>query len=715
MVKKFTPFTMLVFTALFGLAATLAATLVALDQPWLGLRLSVEEQSGLIRIDAVTANGPAASLAPGTLLTGVGGMAIEAGDLVEEPDVAESYPALKRFLDRQGALHAALASPEVTLETGGASAAHQVVTPAPRRPVTSLPLVFWVQIATGLVSMIVGAWVWSLRRGELSAGLLAGAGAGILLAAFPAAIYSSREVALPGALFHALSAINHFGALTFGVAMVALFLVYPRRLVPVRALWILPAVYGAIWIMDTAWIGFPGPAEGYHLPTVILMVGILLGAFLQYRTSRGDPAARAAIRWFALSVGLCAGTFVTVVLMPNLFGMRPTVSQGYAFVLFGMLFLGVAVGVARYRLFELEGWAFSILTYFGAVMLLVLFDAALISFVAMDRPAAFALSLLIVALIYLPFRDWLAKRLMPRRETDREELFGRIVDVALIKDAAREGRWRQVLQDAFQPLRMTAGARSAPTAPVIADDGLALLLPGISDIAPLRLSYAHSGRRLFSPQDRRFAAEICAMLAHAIASRDAHEKGATEERMRIARDMHDNMGAQLLSALHSDVPERKDTLIRETISDLRDIVNNAARGGKSLDEVLADLKVEALERLASADIKLSWQDTCDNREMVLTPNIAHSLRSILREIVSNTIRHSGARTMRMKFALQDRVICLDLSDDGKGLAADRRRSGNGLSNIEARLVALKGTLAFSDAGPGLLVQARFPLYEGELE
>src|SRR5690606_10162774 len=140
--------------------------------------------------------------------------------------------------------------------------------------------------------------------GELSAGLLALAGAGVLVSAFPAAVYSSREIALPDGLFHALSAITHFGALVFGFAMVALFLTYPRRLLPVRALWLLPVVYGTIWAMDTGWIGFPGPAEGYHLPTVTLMIGIMLGAFLQYRASRDDPAARAAIRWFALSVGL---------------------------------------------------------------------------------------------------------------------------------------------------------------------------------------------------------------------------------------------------------------------------------------------------------------------------------------------------------------------------------------------------------------------------
>ena len=715
MTRRLTPFAILVLTAFVGLAAASAALVVALDRHWLGISLSVDARHDLVRIDAVAPDGPVKSLPPGLPLAKIGGIALETGDLVEEPDVAESYAALERFLERQGGFHAALAQPDVTLETGGASAVQIVVTPASRRPVTSLPPVFWVQIVTGLISMMVGAWVWSLRRGELSAGLLALAGAGVLVSAFPAAVYSSREIALPGGLFHALSAINHFGALVFGVAMVALFLTYPRRLVSVRALWLLPVVYGTIWAMDTGWIGFPGPAEGYHLPTVTLMIGIMLGAVLQYRVSRDDPAARAAIRWFALSVGLCAGTFVTVVLMPNLFGMRPSVSQGYAFVLFGMLFLGVAAGVARYRLFELEGWAFSILSYFGAVMLLVLFDAALISFVAMDRPAAFALSLLVVALVYLPCRDWLARQLTPRREIDRKELFGHIVDIALIKDDAQESRWRQVLNDAFRPLQMSGGTSPAPKEPLIVEDGLTLLLPGISGLAPLKLSYAHSGRRLFSSHDRRFAAEICAMLAHAIASRDAHEKGAAEERTRIARDMHDNMGAQLLSALHSGTSERKDMLIRETISDLRDIVNNAARGGKSIEELLADMKVEALERLAAANIRLDWQDACEDGGVTLAPNVAHSLRSVLRELVSNTIRHSGARTMRVRFETRDGMVRLDLRDDGRGLSAGARGGGNGLSNIEARLMALKGTLVFADAGPGLEVRARFPLYGSDAE
>ncbi|MAM09762.1 MAG: histidine kinase [Rhizobiaceae bacterium] len=676
------------------------------------MNFSAETWSAIVQVQSVVPEGPARILPPGAMVASIDDFIPEPGDLVEEPDVAESYKALARFFERQDLLSQILAGDELVITTGGTEAEAFVVTPAASRPISSLPASFWVQILTGLATLLIGAWVWCLRRDDIAARLLALAGLSIPVFAFPAAIYSTRELALSANLFRVLSALNHFGALSFGVAMVALFLVYPYRLVSNRFLWALALVTGIIWILDTVRAVFPGPAEGHHLPSVILMAGIIVSAFLQYYATRKDPVARAAIRWFALSVCLCAGTFVSFVLLPNLFGIRPSVSQGYAFIMFGLLFVGVAIGVARYRLFELESWAFSILSYFGAGVLLLLLDAALISFVALDRPAAFALSLLMVALIYLPCRDWLARRLAPRRRIDRETLFARVVDVAMADDAMQENRWRRILQEAFLPLNI-APAKEAPVEPEIAENGLSLMLPGITGIAPLKLSYPYRGRRLFSPKDRRFAAGICAMLSHAITSRDAREKGATEERMRIARDMHDNMGAQLLSALHSETPERKDTLIRETISDLRDIVNNAARGGKTLDEVLADLKVETLERLAAAGIGVDWRVATEDGTVMLAPNVAHSLRSVLREIVSNAIRHSGARNLRVRFTTQDGLAHLIVSDDGKGLPSTPVRNGNGLSNLEARLLALHGTFALGDAKPGLLVSARFPLCEGQ--
>lgn len=709
MVRKLTPVMLLVCALSLSLLAVTMMTALSLRQHWLGVKFSPDPERGFVIVEAVEPDGPGAELTVGAPVLAIADVALEAGDLVEEPDVAESYIALRRFFSRQSELYGAISKPLVLVQTAGDASASVEIRPASSRPITSLPPVYWVQIATGVFSALIGTWIWSLRRNELSARLLAVAGAGIMIAAFPAAVYSSREIALEADVFRLLSVTNYFGTLIFGIAILALLLVYPQPVAQMRSLWLLPAVFIVIWIIDTAGLGVPGPAYGRHLPAVLLMIGILLAAFLQYRLCVDDPVASAAIRWFGLSVCLCAGSFVAMVLLPNLFGWQASISQGYAFVLFGILFAGVAVGVARYRLFELESWAFSILTYFGAVVTLITVDATLIAVIALDRPAAFALSLILVALVYLPCRDWIAKRLTKRQDIDREDLFSQIVDIAMSGEALRQDRWKETLRRVFNPLQISQAAEGPELEPTIASDGVELVLPAMPDLPALKLSHASMGRRLFTPRDKRFAAEISAMLRHAIHSRNAQETGATQERLRIARDMHDNMGAQLLSALHSETVEKKDTLIRQTISDLRDIVNNAARGGKTLSELLADLKNESAERLAAAGIELVWQEADLDDQIVLSPNAAYSLRSICRELVSNTIRHSGATTMWLRCELGDHNLEFCATDDGRGIDADLIDAGNGLANIEARLLALEGRLALSNLKQGLKVRACFPV------
>lgn len=705
------PFAILLAVVAMGLCVAAAVLFIAISQPWLGLDLAPDSDGQGVTILAAEPEGPARALPARLELVAIGETQITAADLIEEPDTLPSFTAMAQFFDRQTALHRALSAPVVVLHVKDGPQAQYQVAPAPWRDITSLPVAFWVQIAVGLISLVVGAWVWSFRRGQLSAQLLAIASLGLPLSAFPSALYSSRELALSGELFRILSALNHLGTLTFGVAMTALFLAYPVRLVPPRLLWALPAIYGALWIMDTTRTLLPSPNETILLPAVSLMVAILIGAGLQYNATRHDPVARASIRWFGLAVGLCAGSFIVIIIMPNLFGITPVISQGYAFILFALMFLGVAAGVARYRLFELESWTLPILAYFGAVAVLLLLDAALVVLVSMNRPAAFSISLVVAALLYLPLRDRVARRLMPGPGIDRATLFSRIVDVALADPTKQEERWRSVLQDAFRPLRILPDTDDPVAIPTVVEDGLALRFPRLHDLPPLRVSHPRAGRGLFSLSDKHFAEELSAMMKHAIASRDAYESGASEERLRIARDMHDSLGAQLLSALYSNSPERKNTLIRETISDLRDIVNNSVSGGRRIGELLADLKLETSQRLTEAGIVLEWGQSFEDETTILAPNVTHALRSVVREMVSNVIRHSGATTMRIQFATRNGIADLEMVDNGRGLDKKASKGGHGLSNVEARLQSLGGSLVFGDARPGLKMRARFPLAE----
>lgn len=696
MLRKITPAVGITVSALLVGAMVTAALLLALNQPWLGLRLAADEQ-GVVRVAAVNPEGPAAAVPVGAGVVAVGEFAVTGEDLVEEPDVLETYLLFGDFLDRQTRLAEILRGGPVTLRLDNGAAV--TVTPEPARPVSSLPGAFWVQLLVGGVSTLIGAWVWSLRREDLGPRVLAGVGVATMISAYAAAVYSTRELAIDGGLFRVLSAMNHFGALGFGVCMIALFLVYPARAVNPKWLWVLPVIFGGWWLADTLQIGFEGFPSGSHLPTAVEMLGILVAVGVQYWKTRGDPRGRAALRWFALAVAIGAGAFVSLIIVPNLFGAEPMLSQGYAFLFFLLVFAGVALGVARYRLFELETWAFRILFYMGGVLLLLLLDAALIWLVSMEQVPAMSISLAVVALFYLPLRELLRRRLLSKRDV-RESMFRQIMDVALTAPGDDQGaRWRGLLQGAFDPLRIEPG--EPVSAAKITDEGAVLALPAVGGLGALRLSHAHGGRKLFAPREAELAGELCAMLGHALESRLAYEKGVAAERSRIARDMHDNIGAQLLSALHSPAAERKDSMIRETLSDLRGIINNAAAPGQTLEEVLAELRYETAERLELAGVALEWSVE-DGIAAPVSAQGVHALRSVLREAVSNVLKHAGASRLSVEVARRDGRVWFTVTDDGRGLP-EPLVPGNGLGNIRARVAELGGTVEIVNARPGLRV------------
>lgn len=696
----------LIWPASVGVAAVVALLYFAIHQPWMGTKFATGAANEVQIADAriATTAGPLRLLA----LEGEHGgrVAIEASDLVEEPDTFAAYAEMARFFERQAAIHSLLQQPAVRLRVQDKSGDERVVTVpvAPERPLSDLPSAFWVQLFVGLVAWLVGVWVWSLRRSDAATGLFALVSFGVLGFTFPAALYSTRELAIDGQFFRILSIMNHGGALLFGAAMIALLLRYPRPLVSAPWLYAPFVVFGSWWLADSFWL-FDGPPMGSHLPTVLEMASIVLCAALQYRRARGDPGARAVMRWFGMSILGGAGAFVLTVIAPSMIGFAPLFPQGYAFVFFLLIHIGIALGVARYRLFDLDRWAFRILFHMTAAALLLLVDVMLISWIAIGPAPAFGLALAVVVLFYLPLRDTFAGWLSGRGEPQRATWFQDLIEVALTpSDQDREQRWQALLEAVFQPLRISPGP--AATAPALLAEGAALAIPAIGSLHAQRLEYAMHGRRLFSPRDVARAGELCAMLAHAMDSRIAYEQGVAEERGRITRDMHDNIGVQLLGALHSRDAARKDALIRDTLVDLREIINNSAGLGLTAGELMADLRAEIADLLSNAGLTLAW-----NMDMV--PDFPHqavpAMRSILREAVGNALRHAQASTISIALVLQGDEMVLTIEDDGRGFVPDAVVPGHGLENMRARVAGLKGRIAIDPASPGTRITAHIPM------
>ena len=534
---------------LCALIAVVAAAAVRAT-PWLGLDLAPDPMALRIKVLGADAQGPAAPVlaAAGKTpawLTAVGGVALTDVDRIEESDFLPTYADVGALFARQNAVVEALAAPvKLDFETAAGEAFSVTVTPA-KRPVRDLPALFWLQLVFGAGALLIGAWLWSLRPRDAAVLLFALTGAGLLLSTASAAIYSSRELAIAGSVFRLLSAINHIGALIFGAGMVAVFALYPKRLSGPRALWLMGAAVAAWCAADLSHLAF-NPQIGSYLPVLVLTAAIFGLIGVQWWVNRADPRARAALRWLGLSVFVGISGYVLGNATPVLLGEQPALPQGLLLGSFLLIYVGLALGLGRYRLFQLDQWAYRTVFYTAGALAVLAADAALIFALQIERVAALGVSLLLIGLVYLPLRDGLWRRLTARRRTTPEDLFGGVMETALAGlSLDRETRWRELMTQLFDPLQM-APTEEPVTEPAIRDDGLELAVPATAASPALTLRFARGGRSLFGAEDLATVRQAVRLMAQAEASRLAYERGASEERRRIAQDLHDDVGARLL-------------------------------------------------------------------------------------------------------------------------------------------------------------------------
>jgi two-component system, NarL family, sensor histidine kinase DevS len=494
--------------------------------------------------------------------------------------------------------------------------------------------------------------------------------------------------------------------------MVAVFALYPRQLFRSHApLAIMAAVTTAWWLLDTAHLAF-SPQIGSYLPVMVLTAGIFGLIAVQAWVNRSDPRARAALRWLGLSVFVGISGYVFGNALPILLGDTPALPQGLLLGSFLLIYVGLALGIGRYRLFQLDQWAYRTVFYTSGALAVLAADAALIFALQIERFAALGVALLLIGLLYLPLRDTLWRRLTARRRTSSEDLFGWVMETALAgQHAEREARWRDLMVRLFEPLEVEPAAVSVAD-PAILDDGLEMTIPATAASPALRLRFARSGRSLFRSEDLGLARQAVNLMRQAEASREAYERGAAEERRRIAQDLHDDVGTRLLSGLHKpDLPQTRSAL-REAIADIRMVVGGLAGDTRPLDHVLADLRHEAAERLAGAGILLVWPLTDEDEEIRVDYVVQKALRSAMREMVSNTIRHSGATQMTVDVERSGSALRLVVQDDGVGLPETLptgERQGFGLLGLVDRMETLGGSITLPKVSKGMMLDLTFNL------
>jgi len=230
------------------------------------------------------------------------------------------------------------------------------------------------------------------------------------------------------------------------------------------------------------------------------------------------------------------------------------------------------------------------------------------------------------------------------------------------------------------------------------------------------LSRAESANEELEQRVAEKSSEIQQSYAQITEMRTAQAK--QQERQRIASDLHDDLGAKLLtiaqvSQLGTDGDrDRVAGMARQALDEMRLSVRGLTGEPASAGDVLADWRGETVTRLAMAGFAATWESGEAPDGLVLPARTHVQLTRVLREAVSNAIRHSGGGQCRVRIGFGEGVISVEVEDDGRGLkdAKASADSGHGLPNIERRVRNLAGRHSFR-TGPlgGTLLQVEVPL------
>jgi signal transduction histidine kinase len=188
------------------------------------------------------------------------------------------------------------------------------------------------------------------------------------------------------------------------------------------------------------------------------------------------------------------------------------------------------------------------------------------------------------------------------------------------------------------------------------------------------------------------------------------------ERARIARDLHDQLGANLTQvALLGEMAEDDRELPEEVAAHAQQISQTARDTTRALDEIVWTVNPSndtldgllnyvckyAQEYLALAGLKYRLETPRELPTTPISPELRHNVFLAAKEAVNNVVKHSGADSAWLRLKLSPDRFVLEIEDNGKGLhEADQNKGRNGLRNMRKRMEDLGGEFEFSSGENG---------------
>ncbi|MGZ8525829.1 MAG: ATP-binding protein [Chitinophagaceae bacterium] len=208
------------------------------------------------------------------------------------------------------------------------------------------------------------------------------------------------------------------------------------------------------------------------------------------------------------------------------------------------------------------------------------------------------------------------------------------------------------------------------------------------------------------------------------------EKEGDKIRVRISRDIHDEVGATLSGvALFSEIArtkiqqhEENDAQVyldhitansKEMVEKMSDIVWTINPDNDSFERIIAKLRSYAFNLCAGKGIRLHFD--VDDQVCLYSPSmqVRKNIYMLMKEAINNAVKYSGGNNIFLSLFKKEDLITIEIRDDGKGFDKKKKHEGNGLNNMQSRAADLDANFSIdSKEGGGTHIRLQFNFHPG---
>jgi len=197
-------------------------------------------------------------------------------------------------------------------------------------------------------------------------------------------------------------------------------------------------------------------------------------------------------------------------------------------------------------------------------------------------------------------------------------------------------------------------------------------------------------------------------------ARVKQERMLEQERLRIARDLHDDLGARLthislMSGLAENDPgsaasresfQRISSMARELVAALYQTVWTVNPEHDNLED-LVNYLCQLTQNLAeSARIRCRIHSCEVPGQRPVTSEVRHNITLAVKEVLNNAVKHSGATEIIVLIEFNDPRLRISITDNGHGFDAAHAPPGNGLKNMQRRMESVSGEVSIQSTPGG---------------